>query len=89
MKKAKPGELLIVEARRPRNILHHRKLFALLNLVVDNTDRYPDVETLLFALKIATGHCEVFPRRGRQARVHQAEVDQLRVAFAGRIRAAV
>jgi hypothetical protein len=61
MKKAKPGELLIVEARRPRNILHHRKLFALLNLVVDNTDRYPDVETLLFALKIATGHCEIFP----------------------------
>ncbi|HEY8354554.1 MAG TPA: DUF1367 family protein, partial [Methylophilaceae bacterium] len=32
-----------------------RKLFALLNLVKDNTDRWPTVETLLDDLKVATG----------------------------------
>lgn len=60
-RKCKPGELVMVEARRPRNIQHHRKLWALLQLVVENTERYPDADTLLDALKIATGHCKIYP----------------------------
>lgn len=49
----------MVEARRARNPKFHRKLFALLNLVVQNTDRYPSVDVLLFGLKIAVGHCDI------------------------------
>lgn len=59
--RTKANEQVMMDARKPRNIRHHRLMFALLNLVVENCDRYPDVDTLLFALKIATGHCEVFP----------------------------
>jgi len=53
--KMKDGAGYLVSLHRPRNISHHRKLFALLNLVQDNTDRWPTVETLLDDLKISTG----------------------------------
>lgn len=59
--KTKNGDLVMMDGRKPRRIRHHRLMFALLTLVVENCDRYPDVDTLLFALKIATGHCERFP----------------------------
>lgn len=46
----------LVNLNRPRNISHHRKLFALLNLVHENTDdRWPTLDTLLDDLKISTG----------------------------------
>lgn len=61
LRKCKLGEMVMVEARRPRNLMHHRKLWALLNLVVENTERYSDADTLLDALKIATGHCKIYP----------------------------
>lgn len=51
----KDGMAYLVNVHRPRNVRHHRKLFALLNLVQDNTDRWPTVETLLDDLKISTG----------------------------------
>ncbi|MCO5092631.1 hypothetical protein [Bosea sp. (in: a-proteobacteria)] len=53
--KMKDGAGYLVNLHRPRNLMHHRKLFALLNLVQDNTDRWPTVETLLDDLKISTG----------------------------------
>lgn len=53
--KMKDGAGYLVSLHRPRNLMHHRKLFALLNLVQDNTDRWPTVETLLDDLKISTG----------------------------------
>ncbi|MDO9364644.1 MAG: hypothetical protein Q7T60_17080 [Sphingopyxis sp.] len=53
--KMKDGAGYLVNVYRPRNLMHHRKLFALLNLVQDNTDRWPTVETLLDDLKISTG----------------------------------
>jgi hypothetical protein len=53
--KMKDGAGYLVSLHRPRNLMHHRKLFALLNLVQDNTDRWPTVDTLLDDLKISTG----------------------------------
>jgi hypothetical protein len=57
------GNFVMVKIRQPRNILHHRKLFALLNLVVANQDHYETTEHLLAAIKVATGHCDTYPMR--------------------------
>lgn len=61
LKRLKPGQEFMAEARLPRNLKAHRWLFKLLQIVVENCDRYPNVETLLFALKIACGLCDPFP----------------------------
>jgi hypothetical protein len=53
--KMKDGKGYLINVTRPRNVLHHRKLFALLSVVQDNTDKWPTVETLLDDLKISTG----------------------------------
>ena len=53
--KVKDGEGILVTIRRPRNIEHHRKLFALLNVTVENSDRWADTSVLLEDLKLATG----------------------------------
>ena len=48
-----------VVVKQTRNPAHHRKMFALLSRVQENcSDRYPTVEWLLTALKIATGHVD-------------------------------
>jgi hypothetical protein len=51
------GELIEVEIKRRRNIKFHRKYFALITLVWENMDqeRYPTIEDLHAALKIAAG----------------------------------
>lgn len=55
LERMQEGREYLVNLTRPRNVRHLRKLFALLNLVQDNTDRWPTVETLLDDLKISTG----------------------------------
>lgn len=63
-------DLVQVEFKRPRNLGHHRKFFALLNLIYMNQTRYRSPEELLDAIKIYTGHC--FPmtlRNGTEVRV--------------------
>lgn len=56
--KTKLRQGVMIDPRRPRNIQHHRKLFALLNLAVDNwpEDQPTTVEALLGAIKLSTGH---------------------------------
>ena len=61
MQKWKIGDVVSATVRRPRNPQHHKKLFAMLQIVWEGTavqDRYPRVENLLDALKLALGHCE-------------------------------
>lgn len=53
--KTKLGQTVELKGRRPRNPAHHRKLFALLGLVVDNTDFFANVDDALIALKAALG----------------------------------
>ena len=59
--KIKHGDAVQVEIKRPRNIWHHRKFFALLNLVFENQDKYEEPEHLLAALKASVGHCDFLP----------------------------
>ena len=61
--KLKHGDIVSAVIKKPRNPKHHRKLFAMLQLVWESTevqDRYPKVENLLDAIKDATGHVETF-----------------------------
>jgi hypothetical protein len=52
------GREVTVTIRKPRNPAHHRWFFALLRLVVSNSDDWSNEEELLDALKLATGHTE-------------------------------
>lgn len=51
------GEIVECEIKRRRNIKHHRKYWALISIVHQNIDgdRYPSVEDLHAAIKIAAG----------------------------------
>jgi hypothetical protein len=51
------GDLVKAQIIRSRNLAHHRKFYALCNLIARNTDKVDDVDDLVFRLKIATGHC--------------------------------
>lgn len=57
MRKLGNGELVTVEVRKSRNIRHHRLFWALMTIVHQNIDgdRYPTVEDLTAAVKIAAG----------------------------------
>ena len=53
------GEIVRVEIKRPRNVLFHRKLFALLTIILDNQEFYKSIEDLLDVAKIRAGHVRV------------------------------
>jgi hypothetical protein len=57
LRKLGNGEMVMIEMKRPRRIKHHRMFWALMTLVHDNMDheRYPTVEDLVAAVKIAAG----------------------------------
>lgn len=55
MQSIKDGKQVLLRVFKPRNIDHHRKLFAILNCVVENSEIYNNVNELLNLLKIATG----------------------------------
>jgi len=48
--KTKLGALVELKGTRPRNPQHMRKFFALMNIVVDNSDDYDTVEQFRFVL---------------------------------------
>ena len=60
------GQCLRIEYATPRNPLHHRKFFALLALIAENSETYDTVEKALLAVKLVTAHVEPFidPRTG-------------------------
>jgi hypothetical protein len=59
LRKLKNGALVLIEVKQPRNPQHHRKLFAMLNIVLNNQEYYKSIDTLLSACKLATGHAEI------------------------------
>ena len=69
LSKVRHGEDVQVEIKRPRNIRHHRKFFALVNLVFENQEHYASVEDLLAALKSAVGHCTLIDARDGGTRI--------------------
>lgn len=57
LRKLGQGELVTIEVKQPRNIRFHRLYWALVTLVWQNMDgdRYPTVDDLHAAIKIAAG----------------------------------
>lgn len=54
-RKLKFGKEYLVNVTAPRNILFHRKMFALYNLVYQNQERYNNLDDLRGDLTIAAG----------------------------------
>jgi len=61
--KIKLGDVVKVEIKRPRNLAHHRKFWALMNLVFENQEHYESVENMVAAMKTAVGHCDFMPSK--------------------------
>ena len=58
-RKVKNGEVILATYTRHRNVLHHRKLFALLRIASENSDKYNgDPISLLDDIKVVTGRCD-------------------------------
>jgi hypothetical protein len=49
------------EIKRNRNLLHHRKFWAILTMVCANSDKWKTPEALLIALKIKLGYFNIIP----------------------------
>ena len=58
MRRIQQGMMVRVQVWKPRNIKHHRKFFALLNLVNDATGLWGSIEELLIELKFRAGLIE-------------------------------
>lgn len=58
MQKVKNGESILIEYKKSRNIGFHKRAFALLNLVLQNQDKYKNINDLLVEFKLKAGHYE-------------------------------
>ena len=58
IRKIPRNHVVKVTIERPRNIKHHRKFWALLQLVFQNQEHYESLEHMVTALKVALGHCD-------------------------------
>lgn len=70
----KTGTFLRMEWAKPRNGKHHRKLFALLTLVAENSETYNTTEKALTAVKLVAGYFEwcVHPITGELSQIPQS-----------------
>lgn len=55
----KPGTWLRIAWARPRNGAKHRKMFALLSLVAENSETYDTTEKALVAVKLCGGSLDL------------------------------
>jgi hypothetical protein len=59
MKTAKIDTAMRMEWTQTRDIVQHRKLFALFNLITENSETYDTIPKVLVALKLCTGHFDM------------------------------
>lgn len=59
----RPGDILPVRIRKPRNGDHHRKFRALVAFVADHHPKYRSQADVMVELKLRTGHYREFIRR--------------------------
>lgn len=62
--KVAPGTVLRVEMKRPRNLGHHRKFWALVSLIYQNQTHYNSPEALCDVIKVLAGYCVVTRGKG-------------------------
>lgn len=55
LKRFKIGDIVKTKISKPRNIKFHRKYFKLLDVVLENQERYSNTEELLVAVKLKLG----------------------------------
>jgi len=60
MRKIKVGETIEVSFRKPRNIAHHRKFFALMNLVFSNQEIFDNIDFMRKELTKAAGYYDTY-----------------------------
>ena len=58
LKKTKLEQGVLIDPRRPRNLQHHKKFFALVGLAVDNWPEEMTVLRLVGLIKIKTGYAD-------------------------------
>jgi hypothetical protein len=63
LKQITQGNTVTCQVKQPRNVLHHRKFFALMSKVFENQEYFTSIEQLVAALKIAIGHVDVVQTR--------------------------
>ena len=56
MRKIPEESLVKVTWARPRNIRHHRKFFAMLQIILANQEHYKSIDDLLDVCKLRIGH---------------------------------
>lgn len=71
LKKYKIGDTVRADIIKPRNVMHHRKYWALLNMVFDNLPEHlephiKNVDELHYEIKLQTGHREIHNTLGGQ-----------------------
>lgn len=54
-----PGKECLAEIRTPRNVRQHRLFFKLLQVLVENSDDFDDIDDALIRVKIATHEVDV------------------------------
>ncbi len=59
IKKWPVATFILAEAVRPRNYEHHKKMFALLEIVLKNTDHFESIDETLEYFKIKTGQYKI------------------------------
>lgn len=59
LKKIKSNSFIEVEIKSKRNILFHRKFFALLNLVFQNQEQYTNIDHLRKDLTVSSGYYDL------------------------------
>jgi Protein of unknown function (DUF1367) len=83
----KRGDVVRAEIFRPRNLRHHRKMYALIQAVFPHQDVYPTQELFVAAIKAAVGLCDTFnlpsgktvvlPRSWSFANMDQSDFDEI------------
>lgn len=69
MRKIKMGDIVTVDVRRSRNARFHRKLFAMLQIILQNQEHYRSIDELLEVCKLRIGHCKVIQTRHGEVRI--------------------
>lgn len=57
----KLGQGVTATVRRFRNLQHHRKFFALLTVIAENSDTFDNTDKALAGVKLAAGHVDWIP----------------------------
>lgn len=62
-------EILSVEVKRPRNLAFHRRLFAMLQIILKNQEYYKSIDDLLDVCKLRIGHCRTIQTKDGEVRI--------------------